>query len=208
MNIKDTEELENEIINANSETDFKKFLEENEENFPDFTLAEYLNFLLTEKKLDKTEIVKTIKFDSSMKIAEDFKFLIEYIEKMNGSGIVIEETNYNYYIRKGSAIHSEFNNNWFHEIEFCRSLVNKYKGTEFEIYAIKRFVRINLSCASNFKIDRKTLKTIKKNIKPYQKQMLKSNLFNKKEKIKLILIINVYFIVRLQIKIKERKRLI
>ena len=58
MNIKDTEELENEIINANSETDFKKFLEENEENFPDFTLAEYLNFLLTEKQLDKTEIVK------------------------------------------------------------------------------------------------------------------------------------------------------
>lgn len=59
MSVKDTSELENEIIGVKSEKDLKKFLADNEENFPEFTLAEYLNFLVVEKKLDKTEIVKT-----------------------------------------------------------------------------------------------------------------------------------------------------
>lgn len=59
MSVKDTSELENEIIGVKSEQDLKKFLADNEENFPEFTLAEYLNSLVVEKKLDKTEIVKT-----------------------------------------------------------------------------------------------------------------------------------------------------
>ncbi|MBR5913819.1 MAG: XRE family transcriptional regulator [Selenomonadaceae bacterium] len=55
---KDTTEMENEIINANTKEELKKFLVDNEENFPDFTLAEYLNFLLADKNLEKAEVVK------------------------------------------------------------------------------------------------------------------------------------------------------
>lgn len=58
MTAKDIAEMENEIINANTKEDFKKFLDNNEENFPDFTLAEYLNFLLADKNLEKAEVIK------------------------------------------------------------------------------------------------------------------------------------------------------
>ena len=59
MTTKDTAEMENEIISAKTEDDLKKFLEDNEENFPDFTLDEYLKFLLDEKNLNMSEVIKT-----------------------------------------------------------------------------------------------------------------------------------------------------
>ena len=58
MTNKDTAEMENEIISVKTEDDLKKFLEDNEENFPDFTLDEYLKFLLDEKNLNMSEVIK------------------------------------------------------------------------------------------------------------------------------------------------------
>lgn len=55
---KDTSELENEIANVKTEEELKNFFADNEENFPDFTLAEYLRFLLDEKNLKMSEVVK------------------------------------------------------------------------------------------------------------------------------------------------------
>lgn len=52
---KDTEQLENEL--AESQT-FEDFFASNEDNFQDFTLAQYLSYLLVEKNLSKTEIIK------------------------------------------------------------------------------------------------------------------------------------------------------
>lgn len=52
---KDTSQLENEL----SKTDnLKNFFEENKNNLRDFTLSEYLNYLLAEKNLSKTDIIK------------------------------------------------------------------------------------------------------------------------------------------------------
>lgn len=55
MAAKNTEELENEL---SSSTDIKKYLSANEEERKDLTLSEYLNELLTVKKLNKAEVIK------------------------------------------------------------------------------------------------------------------------------------------------------
>ena len=57
---KNTAELENEISKAESLEDF---LDGNKENFFDFDLPKYLNFLLTEKNLSKPEIIKKSELD-------------------------------------------------------------------------------------------------------------------------------------------------
>ena len=55
MSRKDTEELENELAESKN---FEDFFVGNEENFQDFTLAQYLSYLLAEKNLSKTEVIK------------------------------------------------------------------------------------------------------------------------------------------------------
>ena len=58
MTAKDTAEMENEILQVTNEDDLQNFLDENKKNLPDLTLAEYLEILLKEKNLSKTEIIK------------------------------------------------------------------------------------------------------------------------------------------------------
>lgn len=59
---KDTEQLENELVAA---ADVKNFLNDNKDNFKNYTLAEYLNKLLAEKKLSKAEIIKLSQLDAT-----------------------------------------------------------------------------------------------------------------------------------------------
>ncbi len=59
---KDTEQLENELSNSSS---VENFLSDNKDNFKDFTLAEYLNKLLAEKNLTKSEIIKRSQLDTT-----------------------------------------------------------------------------------------------------------------------------------------------
>ena len=51
---KDTEELTNELANAEG---VEGFIENNRENFRKYTLAEYLAFLLQEKNVTKAEVI-------------------------------------------------------------------------------------------------------------------------------------------------------
>ena len=60
MPAKDTAQLENELVEADN---MKKFLDDNEENFRRFTLAEYLRRLLVEKKLSKAQVIKNSQLD-------------------------------------------------------------------------------------------------------------------------------------------------
>lgn len=55
MSEKDTEQLENELSAAD---DVEKFLDENADNFRDFTFAEYLKRLLKSKNLSRKEVVE------------------------------------------------------------------------------------------------------------------------------------------------------
>lgn len=55
MSEKDTEELENELAETD---DLKKFFEDNELNLRNFTLSQYLSYLLVTKNLSKAEVIK------------------------------------------------------------------------------------------------------------------------------------------------------
>lgn len=59
---KDTEQLENELANAEYVEDF---LHDNKDNFKNFTLAEYLNKLLVEKNLTKSEVITNSQLDKT-----------------------------------------------------------------------------------------------------------------------------------------------
>ena len=52
---KDTAQLENELKDAD---DLKKFLDDNAENFRQFTLADYLKHLLNAKNLTKAQVIR------------------------------------------------------------------------------------------------------------------------------------------------------
>ena len=60
MPAKDTNQLENELTEAD---DVKKFLEDNAENFRRYTLAEYLKLLLEEKNLVKAQVIRDSQLD-------------------------------------------------------------------------------------------------------------------------------------------------
>lgn len=55
MSEKDTGQLENELAEID---DLKNFFEENENNLRNFTLTQYLSYLLVTKNLSKTDVVK------------------------------------------------------------------------------------------------------------------------------------------------------
>ena len=59
---KDTAQLENELTAAKN---VENFLSDNQDNFKNYTLAEYLNKLLQEKNLTKTEIIKRSQLDTT-----------------------------------------------------------------------------------------------------------------------------------------------
>ena len=51
---KDTEELNNELIEAKG---VENFLEDNQENFREYTLSEYLALLMEQKQMTKAEVI-------------------------------------------------------------------------------------------------------------------------------------------------------
>lgn len=155
-------------------------------------------------KLFKTSNVKQIKFDSKMKIAEDFKFLVDIINHSNKIAVV-PVYKYYYVLTENSAIRSGFNNNWLDEFNYCESLINIYKNTELEKIAIKRYIRPNVSCAINFNLNKKELQIIKNNIKKYKKDYIFNKYVSLKDKIKYIFVYYFYWL-RKWVKFYEKSR--
>ena len=56
--MKDTEQLENEISKLNNADDVKNFVNNNQENFYEFTLETYLKHLLETKHLTKLQVIE------------------------------------------------------------------------------------------------------------------------------------------------------
>ena len=135
----------------------------------------------------RKNVISSLNFDENLKIAEDLKFLISVYENCNKL-VVTNIRKYHYYINIGSAIHSGFNDNWIGAINYCKELINKYKNTNLEIYAIKKYITINLNVLYGFKIDKKSRKKILDNIKSYYRLVLLSSAFSWKLKLKYILI--------------------
>ena len=135
--------------------------------------------------LYKSSICKSLKFDINMKICEDFKFLLNYINKSNNI-LVIDKVVYNYLIRKDSAVNSNFNVSRLDEINFCKKLINKYYKTNNYVYSIKRFVRINVDLICNYSLTKKYKVVFKNNIKKYLVRLLFSYTMSIKSKIKML----------------------
>ena len=137
-------------------------------------------------KLYITKIVKEVLFNSKYRIAEDLDFNIRYLENSEGNCKIINNTDYFYFINNESTIHSSFNNKWYDEIEVCKNLIDKYKNKNNEIYCIKRFIRINLTCLTSYKIHKYHIKNLKNNIRQYKTIYLHSKYVASKDKLKLL----------------------
>lgn len=161
-----------------------------------FTSEEAIKELLLEKRISsscwgniyKKNIINKIKFDSNMRIAEDMKFMVEVIERCTKIKVIKDEK-YHYYLRKNSAVRSGFNDKWYDELNYCEVLIHKYKNSSLKNYAVKRFMRVNLFCATLSNLNKKDRTNIKYNLVRYKKEYFNSRLNNFKEKIKLIVVL-------------------
>lgn len=144
-------------------------------------------------KIYNNQLVKKVKFDINMSIGEDLKFLVE-IFTMANKIVITDLEEYYYYENIGSLTRVGFNEAWLKEIKYCNELIHKYKNSNIRIYAIKRYIDVNLGCAIRFKLDKKSIKNIKNNIKKYINEYMNSTIIDKKMKAKVKLLIFSYHI--------------
>ncbi len=138
--------------------------------------------------LYKSSVCKKISFDSNMKISEDMKFLIDYLERVS-KGVIAFERKYNYYVRSDSAIHSGFNSNFYDEIIYCELLIKKYYNTDLYQYAIKRYTRILLTCLVMKDLDNNNNKILIKKLLHILPYAIINNKIKFKTKIRIFFII-------------------
>lgn len=117
-------------------------------------------------KMYKTEIVKKIKFNTKMKIAEDLDFLLKVFENCDKI-ILIPNYSYYYRIRNNSAVRT-MSTKTFEEFKYCEGLIEQYKNTELEKYAIKHYVNVNMSYAFHYDLTDEEIARIKCNISKYK----------------------------------------
>lgn len=122
-------------------------------------------------KLFKKELFSNVKFNEQTKIAEDLELFLNIIDRINKVKIIPNKL-YNWLVRKNSVTKTKFNDNWKQEINICKKVINvakKYRN--IESWAIKRYMRINISCYNKIlKFDKKNKqekKYIRNNIKKY-----------------------------------------
>lgn len=172
----------------------EKEIELNKEQCIKELLLEKKFFSVCWGKLYKTELAKQIEFDKSMKIAEDFKYIMDYFKKIkeNDKVIIIPDRLYYYYLRQGSAIRSGFDNRWIDEIKLCEKYIEKFSKTDYYKYAIKRYVRINITCAIKFNLNKEKYKFIRNNISKYKSEYILFKKVSIKEKIIFLIILYLY----------------
>lgn len=145
-------------------------------------------------KLYKTSLIKKIRFNEKMKIAEDLDFLLRVFEK---SSKVLLTNHYKYYyvIRNDSTVRT-LSTKTFDEFNYCNEVIEKYKNTSLEKYAIKHYVNVNISYAFNYDLNKENLKQIKSNIKKYKKYYSIFSDASRNEKVKYKLVMYFYPLVK------------
>lgn len=101
-------------------------------------------------RLYKKACIESVRFDETMRIAEDGKFFLEAIH--NSRNIYfLSEPSYFYFIREGSAVHSGFTEKYYDEVKFCEALVERYNGKEkLDIAAKIKFFRFIIRLLNMF----------------------------------------------------------
>ncbi|MDY5912888.1 MAG: glycosyltransferase family 2 protein [Inconstantimicrobium porci] len=153
-------------------------------------------------KLYKRELVENIRFDLKMKISEDMKFLCGVLKKIN-KAVYIPNKEYYCLIRQNSTVRSGFDDRWNDEFNLCKEIIKQNKDTFLYEYAVKRYLRVSVACGINFDLTDTQINEIRKNIKPYISIYLKSGKVSFADKIKAILFMNSYNVLKFLYKIKR-----
>lgn len=101
-------------------------------------------------KMYKKELFKDIQFNEKTKIAEDLEVLYRIIGKSKTINVDTFENLYYYRIRENSATTEKYNKDWKNEIKISEEILHfvEKKYPNILNYAVKRYVRINVSCIS------------------------------------------------------------
>lgn len=184
---------------------------ENEEMILDN--VEALRYMLDEKiyngvcwgKLYKRELFTAYKFNKDIKIAEDLEVLYKIFFYSN-TIVYIPEKKYNWLVRKDSVTKENFNEKWIGEIKICEEIIKfiEKKCNDIMDYAIKRYIRINVTCAIN--IIRNNGK--KENLEYLQKNIKKYKIKNKKileniDKVKIFLVLYLPWVAKIVMNLKK-----
>lgn len=127
-------------------------------------------------KMFKTNIIKNYEFNPETKIAEDLEMLYKLLPTLDR--VVIDTKNKLYFFREreNSAISDTFNINHLTEIDISNNIVNYVSKNfpEIEKYAIKRYIRVNMSYILKLlkqdEIDDVILNSLRANIIKYKKE--------------------------------------
>ena len=144
-------------------------------------------------KLYKRELWNNIKFNPQTKIAEDFEVIYLLLKKANIVSIDTTDLLYFYRIRPDSANAYKYNKDFENEIYLTEKIKEDVMNNFPKIYdyAIKRYIRINITCILKYYKENKNFKGVehlKENIKKYKlKKYVKSTF---KDKIKIITILH------------------
>lgn len=159
----------------NNKNAIKDILLDKENVYKELFLERYISCACW-GNLYKVDVIKDVKFDINMHLDEDFKFLIDVINNIDNS-VMISDKKYYYVIRENSLFHSAFSENrivksklskkWYGIINYSKELVDKFKDTNLEKYALRRYVRLIVTYMYSLKIVKDEYKELKQLIKPY-----------------------------------------
>lgn len=179
------------IVLLNRENTFKELMDEY-----------YFNSVCW-AKLYKVNLWENIRFNESTKIAEDLEALCKVFNKVNKTIVNTKECYYNWLCRNESATQVKYNKNWKKEIDMTKDILNFIELTYPSIInsAIKRYIRINISCiirVIKYDYNVQEINKLKDNIKPYLLKALKIKNISFSMKVKLLIIFinpNIYRII-------------
>jgi len=127
-------------VTINAEKTIKKILEE-----------KYISSVCWGKMYKKT-LLDDIKFDTNINIGEDFKFIIEVLDKANKISIDTKQNLYHYKMTENSVTKQKNRkNDWLEEIKLTESMFKpiEEKYPKIKSRAIQRYIRVNITFLTN-----------------------------------------------------------
>lgn len=148
-------------------------------------------------KIYKSELLNDIRFDTNLKIGEDFKFMMEVLNKCHNVNIDTTQNLYHYRLNEDSVTQQNGRKeDWIQEIEISKSKIqyieNKYPNIKNK--AIQRYIRVNITYftkrikENNFRLNEEK-KLFCERVKGYKIKYLFLTNANIKYKIKFIFIL-------------------
>ena len=160
-------------------------------------------------KMYQAELAKKAKFNQNLRIAED----LDYIYKILGMSKVVRVNTgtclYYYRSRNDSATTNVYNENWEKEIEINKKIINDCEKNlkSIELYAIRRYMRINYTCMMKILRNNQNdeqYKILQKNVMEYLWKYIFSFKISIVEKFKLICAIYCKNITKSLIKVLKK----